>query len=175
MNPFDRLTPNYLVVDTLDFPDREPTQLVRGPRPDMIGMRQLLKQFGADINLEVGWFELFFNEHFVEHDICEAIDVAYIHKPMSDVCPPTTATLRAIVAKINYYLTRGHVLVHCLHGEDRTGMVCAAYRIIVNKWSANAAIEEMYAQGFHKIPYFYWVPVLQKLFDERWAQQNVNW
>lgn len=34
------------------------------------------------------------------------------------------------------------VLVHCLHGSDRTGATIAAYRIIFNHWSREQAIEE---------------------------------
>lgn len=35
------------------------------------------------------------------------------------------------------------VFVHCWHGADRTGVVCAAYRIVVQGWSKEDAISEM--------------------------------
>ncbi len=34
------------------------------------------------------------------------------------------------------------VLVHCRHGEDRTGAVIAAYRVVVNGWDPAAAERE---------------------------------
>ena len=40
------------------------------------------------------------------------------------------------------------MLVHCRHGADRTGTVVAAYRMIVQDWSATAAIEEMRKGGY---------------------------
>ena len=40
------------------------------------------------------------------------------------------------------------VLVHCQHGADRTGMVVAAYRVIVDGWSKDEAIREMTGGGF---------------------------
>ena len=35
------------------------------------------------------------------------------------------------------------MLVHCKHGADRTGTMVAAYRIVVQGWSKNAALAEM--------------------------------
>jgi protein-tyrosine phosphatase len=45
------------------------------------------------------------------------------------------------------------VLVHCQHGSDRTGTMCALYRIIVQGWPKTKAIDEMRCGGFgfHKI------------------------
>jgi len=40
------------------------------------------------------------------------------------------------------------VFVHCQHGADRTGTMCAIYRIAVQGWSKNEAIEEMTKGGF---------------------------
>ncbi len=48
---------------------------------------------------------------------------------------------------------RTPVFVHCQHGADRTGTMCAVYRIVVQGWSREDAIEEMRRGGFkfHKI------------------------
>ena len=40
------------------------------------------------------------------------------------------------------------VFVHCLHGADRTGVMSAAYRIVVQGWSKEEAIREMTEGGF---------------------------
>jgi protein tyrosine phosphatase (PTP) superfamily phosphohydrolase (DUF442 family) len=44
------------------------------------------------------------------------------------------------------------VLVHCQHGSDRTGTMCAIYRIAVQGWSKEEAIKEMTegGYGFHE-------------------------
>jgi protein tyrosine phosphatase (PTP) superfamily phosphohydrolase (DUF442 family) len=39
-------------------------------------------------------------------------------------------------------------LVHCQHGADRTGTMCALYRVTVQGWSKEEAIEEMIQGGF---------------------------
>ena len=48
---------------------------------------------------------------------------------------------------------RAPVLVHCQHGSDRTGAMVAAYRIVVEGWSKDAAIAEMTSEdfGFHDV------------------------
>jgi protein tyrosine phosphatase (PTP) superfamily phosphohydrolase (DUF442 family) len=45
------------------------------------------------------------------------------------------------------------VFVHCQHGSDRTGTMVAAYRIVVQGWSKEAAIQEMREGpfGFHQV------------------------
>jgi hypothetical protein len=40
--------------------------------------------------------------------------------------------------------------VHCSHGQDRTGIVVALYRVKVQGWSKADAEKEMLAHGFHK-------------------------
>ena len=40
------------------------------------------------------------------------------------------------------------VFVHCQHGADRTGAMCAVYRIAVQGWSKEEAIREMTDGGF---------------------------
>jgi protein tyrosine phosphatase (PTP) superfamily phosphohydrolase (DUF442 family) len=40
------------------------------------------------------------------------------------------------------------VFVHCLHGSDRTGMMCAAYRVVFEGWTKSEAIDEWTKGGF---------------------------
>jgi tyrosine-protein phosphatase SIW14 len=58
------------------------------------------------------------------------------------------------IAKFLAYL-REHpdkkVFVHCRYGDDRTGMMIAAYRMAVEGWSAADARKEMDAFGFHHV------------------------
>jgi protein tyrosine phosphatase (PTP) superfamily phosphohydrolase (DUF442 family) len=45
------------------------------------------------------------------------------------------------------------VLIHCLHGADRTGTMCALYRIAVEEWTREEALREMTegAFNFHSV------------------------
>ncbi|HEY6871877.1 MAG TPA: dual specificity protein phosphatase family protein [Geobacteraceae bacterium] len=56
------------------------------------------------------------------------------------------------------------VFVHCRHGQDRTGIVVAAYRMKVEGWPLAEAEQEMQAFGFNDV----WVNF--KRFIRRYAQ-----
>jgi len=56
---------------------------------------------------------------------------------------------------------RTPVLIHCQHGADRTGTMCAVYRIIVQGWTKEDAIREMTEGGFG--------------FHRAWGNQLVQW
>jgi len=44
--------------------------------------------------------------------------------------------------------SRTPAFVHCKHGADRTGTMCAAYRVVVQGWPREDAVEEMKDGGF---------------------------
>jgi protein tyrosine/serine phosphatase len=43
----------------------------------------------------------------------------------------------------------GGVLVHCTHGQDRTGLVVGLHRVLHEHWTKARAYQEMLARGFH--------------------------
>jgi protein tyrosine/serine phosphatase len=45
----------------------------------------------------------------------------------------------------------GGVLVHCTHGQDRTGYIVGRHRVLFNKWSTNDAYTEMLRNNFHPL------------------------
>jgi protein tyrosine/serine phosphatase len=60
------------------------------------------------------------------------------------------AALRAIqTAESN-----GPVLMHCKHGSDRTGLMAAMYRVVVQGWSKEDALNEMTRGGFGDSTHF---------------------
>lgn len=42
-------------------------------------------------------------------------------------------------------------LVHCTHGQDRTGYVVGRYRVLHDRWDKAAAYDEMLRLGFHPL------------------------
>jgi protein tyrosine/serine phosphatase len=49
---------------------------------------------------------------------------------------------------------KGPVLMHCKHGSDRTGLMAAMYRVIVQGWSKEDALSEMTQGGFGDSTHF---------------------
>lgn len=50
--------------------------------------------------------------------------------------------------KIATDTARHPVFLHCEHGSDRTGIMCAAYRIVIQGWTKDDAIKEMKEGGY---------------------------
>ena len=113
--------------------------LYRGAQPEAEGFRQL-KAMGIKtvVDLRAG--------HSERQAVGDA-GLAYEHISMNawhaedeDVA----AFLKIVTDK-----SRTPVFVHCQYGSDRTGVVCAAYRVVVCGWSKDEAIREMTEGGFH--------------------------
>lgn len=49
---------------------------------------------------------------------------------------------------------KGPVLMHCKHGSDRTGLMAAMYRVVVQGWSKEDALSEMTQGGFGDSTHF---------------------
>ena len=70
---------------------------------------------------------------------CHTVPISYFHINEHSI-------LEAV--KIMQSPKNRPLLVHCLHGSDRTGLVCATYRVLVQDWSKEEALAEMLEGGF---------------------------
>ncbi|MBU0654296.1 MAG: tyrosine-protein phosphatase [Gammaproteobacteria bacterium] len=66
------------------------------------------------------------------------------------------------------------VLVHCLHGSDRTGLVVAMYRVVCQGWSKQQAIAEMVGGGYGYHSVFENIPDFIEKVDVEAARQEVH-
>ena len=112
--------------------------LYRGAQPTAEGMKQLEK-LGVKtvVNLR---------SMHSDRDEIKGTALAYEHINMT----PSNTEDKDVVRFLQIVSdnSRTPVFVHCRHGADRTGTVCAIYRIVVQGWSREAAIEEMTKGGF---------------------------
>ncbi len=60
---------------------------------------------------------------------------------------------------------RRPVFFHCQHGADRTGTMCAAYRVVVQGWTKQQAVKEMTQGGFGYHPIWQNLPRLIEKLD----------
>lgn len=126
--------------------------LFRGGQPKAAAFEQL-KQLGVTtvVNLRT-W------KHEVESERkrVESLGLRFIPIPVSGWAPPSDEQVAQFLA-LFHDKPGERIFVHCKFGDDRTGVMIAAYRIAENRWSAKQAIQEMYFFGFHK----HWHPSME--------------
>jgi tyrosine-protein phosphatase SIW14 len=125
---FKHYLPNYGVV--------EPNELHRGGQPDANGLDELeSKGIKTVIHLRAKKFKKYKGKlkRFVI--------------PFNPYMPKEEVVVEFL--KVIGNQTHHPVFVHCFHGADRTGMLCAIYRIVIQNWDKEKAIEEMKRYGFH--------------------------
>ena len=117
--------------------------LYRSAQPTAEGMRNL-KQKGIETVVNLRSF------HSDRKEIGNT-DLGYEHIYMKAWHPEVKEVVRFL--QIVNTPKRTPVLVHCQHGADRTGTMCALYRIAVQGWTKEDAIREMTdgGFGFHEI------------------------
>ena len=110
----------------------------RGAQPTAEGMQQLRK-LGVRTIINLRSF------HSDRDEIGET-GLGYEHIYMKTWHPEDEEVMRFL--KTITDPNRTPVFVHCQRGADRTGTMCAIYRIAVEGWSKAAAIKEMTKGGF---------------------------
>lgn len=75
--------------------------------------------------------------------------VAAFHHPLDVLTEPTESQLQAVLQTLEQ--SPKPVLIHCTHGEDRTGLVVALYRMR-HGTSTEVAYADMMQHGFHPYP-----------------------
>lgn len=120
----------------------------RGAQPDEAGLAAL-RQLGIKtiVTLRV--------TQPLDHEIrTEGFD--YEHITTLPFAPSETAVVRFL--RIVSDPARQPVFIHCQRGADRTGMMCAAYRVVIEGWSREAAVEEMVLGGYGFSPIWIALP-----------------
>lgn len=115
--------------------------LMRGGQPREAGFAWLKAQ-GVDtiLNLrrEARWEEKAAKRHGLRY--------YFLEMPVFDA-PPLELVYEFLRIATNP--ENGTVFFHCYHGADRTGTLAAVYRVAVQGWSLEDALEEFYRHGFH--------------------------
>ncbi|MDT8301172.1 MAG: dual specificity protein phosphatase family protein [Sedimentisphaerales bacterium] len=112
--------------------------LYRGAQPSSDGMKQLEKLgIKTIINLRLV---------HSDRDEIENTELSYVHIPMATWNTQDEDVVRFL--KIIMDSNNTPVFVHCQYGADRTGTMCAIYRIAIEGWNKIEAIDEMTKGGF---------------------------
>ncbi len=131
---FGHKIPNYVKVA-----DR---RLYRGGQPSKAGLKELMKHgIHTVVNLRARNRD---KKRILQFSSGNMISV---HVPMF----PFRLQESSIIEFLQMFTKTDKkvIYVHCFHGVDRTGLMCAMYRIIFDGWDKTSAIEEMKHHGFH--------------------------
>jgi protein tyrosine phosphatase (PTP) superfamily phosphohydrolase (DUF442 family) len=112
--------------------------LYRGGQPSADGIRQL-KEMGIKTIINLRSFHS-------DKDEIGCVAIRYEHIPMKTWHPTEEEVVKFL--KIVTDKEKTPVFVHCHYGADRTGLMCAIYRVAVCGWSKEAAADEMVNGGF---------------------------
>lgn len=117
--------------------------LYRGEQPTAGGFKELEK---LGIKTVVNLRSL-----HSDRDELEGTKLGYEHIRM-ETWDPELEEVKAFL-KIVTDPKKQPVFVHCMHGADRTGTMVAVYRIVIEGWDGEKAIDEMRNGpfGFHEI------------------------
>lgn len=134
----DSGSPDFINVEGIpNFVQVSPT-LYRSGQPTAEGMKEIEKMgIRTVINLR--------NFHSDSSKIM-GTNLSLVEIPMKPWPLPDSDIGRFL--KIVTDTSKTPVLVHCYAGSDRTGTMVAVYRIVVEDWSKDDAIEEMTRGGF---------------------------
>jgi protein tyrosine/serine phosphatase len=102
-------------------------------------MEQLRQQIGIKTIINLRTFHSDTDEIGSTGLLNERLHVKLWHIEDEDVIK----VMRILANKEN-----GPYLIHCHYGADRTGVMCAMYRIIYQGWTKEEAIDEMVNGGY---------------------------
>lgn len=115
--------------------------LYRGGQPSEQGFSEL-KQMGIKTVISLKVFGS-------DRKYLVPLDMQYEHISFKNYHPEDEDVMKFL--KIVTEPSNRPVFLHCHEGTDRTGMMVAVYRIVVEGWTKERALAEMKAFGFNEI------------------------
>lgn len=100
--------------------------------------------------------------------IADSLGMKYVNIPLRRSRPIPQESIKQFLSVVEDQKNRP-VYVHCRGGQDRTGAMIAIYRINANNWTADRAIKEMKANGYH--PMFKYMSGSVAAFEKEHQQQ----
>jgi protein tyrosine/serine phosphatase len=132
--------------------------LFRGAQPQENGLAEL-KKLGITTIVDLRGEDR--EKWEWERKQAESLGLGFVHLPVSGWAPPSDEQVARFLVLFH---TEPHpkVFVHCRFGDDRTGVFVATYRMAVDQWSPERAMDEMYFFGFNG----FWHPSMKKFIRE---------
>jgi tyrosine-protein phosphatase SIW14 len=134
--------------------------IYRGKRPDLATLQKLV-DMGVQYDIDLEDDQTAIDN---ETQMAAQVGLTFISHPMSGFWSPDDGEVNQILADIS---ANQPVFVHCQHGQDRTGLIIALYRVFYEGWAAKDAYKEMIDMGFHKALF-----LLNHYFEEKTGYED---
>ena len=126
--------------------------LYRGAQPNAQGLEEL-KKLGITTIVDLRAEDRGKSEW--ERQQAEKLGMRFVHIPIAGFAAPTNEEVAQFLSLFRD--SQQKIFVHCLLGEDRTGVFVATYRMSVQKWPVTQALREMHSFGFNG----FWHPAMK--------------
>jgi tyrosine-protein phosphatase SIW14 len=84
-----------------------------------------------------------------EAAILDKLGLGYLSIPLTPFQEPSESAIKQFL-DVALAPEKHPIFIHCLHGQDRTGVMVCIYRMEAHGHTFDTAYEEMVANGFHK-------------------------
>lgn len=119
--------------------------LYRGAQPKPGSLEQLQK-LGITTIVDLRSEKLAVRDR--EQEEAEALGIHFVSIPVGEWSAPSSDQV-ALFLSLFGENSKETVFVHCHYGDDRTGVFVATYRMGIQKWPVEQALNEMYFFGFN--------------------------
>ena len=126
--------------------------LYRGAQPNEQGLEEL-KKLGITTIVDLRAEDRAKSEW--ERQQAEKLGMRFVHIPIAGFAAPTNEEVAQFLSLFRD--SQQKIFVHCLLGEDRTGVFVATYRMSAQKWPVAQAVREMNSFGFNG----FWHPAMK--------------
>jgi protein tyrosine phosphatase (PTP) superfamily phosphohydrolase (DUF442 family) len=126
--------------------------LYRGAQPNEQGLEEL-KKLGITTIVDLRAEDRGKSEW--ERQQTEKLGMKFVHIPIAGFAAPTNEEVVQFLSLVRD--PQQKIFVHCLLGEDRTGVFVATYRMSMEKWPVTQAMREMNSFGFNA----FWHPAMK--------------
>jgi protein tyrosine/serine phosphatase len=96
-----------------------------------------------------------------ERRITGSLGMRFVHIPVSGWSPPTDEQVAQFLSLFRSEPLQ-KIFVHCRFGDDRTGVFVATYRMALEKWTPDQALNEMYFFHFNG----FWHPAMKSFIRD---------
>jgi tyrosine-protein phosphatase SIW14 len=132
--------------------------LYRGAQPNEQGLEEL-KKLGITTIVDLRAEDRPKSEW--EKKEAERLGMRFVHIPVAGFAAPTNEEVAQFLSLVRSDAQQ-KIFVHCLLGEDRTGVFVATYRMGIQKWPAAQAMREMNTFGFNG----FWHPAMKSFVKD---------